>query len=89
MKSSDIRKELHKYLDNADEETLHFLKEQLQSYTSQKLLDKSVFNADVSKPMSMDEYYNMIEQAEEDIQKGNLINEKEVDKILKRWDEEV
>jgi hypothetical protein len=31
----------------------------------------------------------MIEQAEEDIQKGNLINEKEVDKILKRWDEEV
>jgi hypothetical protein len=88
MKPSDIRKELHKYVDEADEESLFFLKEAFHAYTAHKEKEKPRFNPVDPRPMTMDEFYQLFKDAEEDLKNGEVYTEEEADAIMDSWDDE-
>ena len=79
MKSSEIRKELHKYVDAADNETLQFINEALALYKARKG-EENERPTDMSYPWApTDEgLFAQIERAEENYKNGNYISHEEV-----------
>jgi hypothetical protein len=88
MKSSDIRKELHKYIDEADDKSLFLLKEALQHYSAPKLKEKPGFNPVDPSPMTMNEFVQLFIDAEEDLKNGEIYTEKEANSIMDSWEDE-
>jgi hypothetical protein len=87
MKSSDIRKELHKYVDEADTNTLKFMQEALIAYRAEKHGKEEITNKKELPfaPQSNDELIERILQSEENLKNGNYKTHEEVKKIMKTW----
>jgi hypothetical protein len=87
MKPAEIRKELHKYVDSADSETLKYFQEAIVAYQTKKQIEE---NKDVAnfraplKPMTEEEYFAMIDEAEDNISKGNVYIQAEVEEMMRK-----
>ena len=86
MKPSEIRKELHKYVDAADSETLHFISEAVALYKAKKG-EENKRPTDMSYPWAPtdEELCAQIERAEENLKNGNYYTHEEVVAIRKTW----
>jgi len=86
MKPSDIRKELHKYVDEADNETLHFAREAIIVYWAkkQKSEDKKADLIPPLRPMTDEELCVRIEQSEENLKNGKYLTEKQMDSFISK-----
>jgi hypothetical protein len=79
MKPSEIRKELHKYVDAADNETLHFISEALALYKAKKD-EENKRPTDMSYPWAPtnEELFAQIEKSEENLMNGNYVSHEDV-----------
>jgi len=84
MKSTEIRKKLHRYLDEADPETLNFLNEAIVAYTAKK--QKKTKEKTTAEPrfpsMTKEELYARIEQSEENLKNGKYLTEEQMDQFF-------
>jgi hypothetical protein len=79
MKPSEIRKKLHKYVDDADNESLQFISEAVALYKAQKQdEDKEARESNYPWAPSEEELFAMIEQSEENLKNGNYFTHEEV-----------
>jgi len=86
MKPSEIRKKLHQYLDDADNETLQFLNETVVAYKAKKKKENKTNSEPEPRFPSMteEELYARIEESEERLKKGEYYTEDEMDKFLSK-----
>jgi predicted transcriptional regulator len=79
MNPEEIRKNLHKYIDEADESSLNILREIVSNYVKKgKGHTKSI------KPMTKEEYINMVKKAGAEIKIGEVFTEEEVSAHLRK-----
>ena len=86
MKPSEIRKKLHKYVDEADNDSLNFISEAVAAYKAKKgQMNKE--QEDMSYPWAPtdEELFAMIEKAEEDLKNSNYLTHEEVVAEMKSW----
>ena len=87
MKSSEIRKDLHNYVDNADSKSLKFFQEAIIAYQvqQQKTKGKDIAKQRDIAPMTDNEFFAMIDEAETNIANGKVHTQAEVeDKMRSR-----
>jgi len=87
MKPSAKRVELHKYLDTADDATLNFLSEAIVQYQLRKE-ERTPFNPVDGKPMTLQEYHQLVFAGEEDLRNGEFYTNEEANAIMDSWDGE-
>ena len=79
MKQSEIKKELHRYIDEADEPILNILHDVLAEYANNKKK-----NVELVVPMTKEAYESMIKKAGEQIKRGEVHTEEEVSAHLRK-----
>ena len=84
MKSQEIRKELHTYIDEADQATLNFVLEAVVEFKK-----RVKENQEPLKPMTKEEYFARIERAEENFKNGKVISGKEMSAFIKQLHESI
>ena len=84
MKPSEIRKKLHKYVDEADNESLQFMNEALALYKAKKAGEDQK-SAELPYPWAPtdEELFAQIEQSEENLKNGNYLTHEEVVERMK------
>ena len=87
MKQSDLRKKLHKYIDDADNETLQYINEAVVAYKARKKKENKANPEPGPRFPSMteEELYARIEQSEENLKNGKYLSTKEAFALLKSW----
>jgi hypothetical protein len=78
MESENIKNELHKYIDNTDEESLNILHEVIVSYLKSPKKIKPIV------PKTKEEYIAMIKKSGEAIKRGEVYTSEEVDAFLEK-----
>jgi len=86
MKPSEIRKKLHKYLDEADNDSLNFISEAVAVYKAKKGKGNKK-PEDMSYPWAPtdEELFAQIERSEENLKNGNYYTHEEVVAMRKTW----
>jgi len=77
MTTSKLKQELHRHVDEINDKNLLI---GIQSFIAGYEKKKKNALQNPIKPMTLDEYYAMIEEGENDIRTGNVFTEEEVDK---------
>jgi len=85
MKPSEIRKKLHKYVDDADNESLQFISEALALYQAKKGKENKKLEDSYPWAPTDEELFAQIERSEENLKNGNYIAHEEVVAMRKTW----
>jgi len=80
MTTLKLKQDLHRYLDEINDKNLLV---GIQSFIAEYEKRKKHNQQNPVKPMTMQEYYAMIEEGENDIRTGNVHSEEEMEKYFK------
>jgi hypothetical protein len=85
MKTSQIKKSLLEYVDRADSDSLKFVQEAIIAYQAQKQKAGKKHGIKQPDPVAMteDELFAMIDEAENNIKKGKVYSQAEVEEKVK------
>lgn len=80
MNKVQIKEEIHKYINQADDRFIHLVYGMIKE-------DKNEIVAHTvkGKPLTQSEYVVMIEESEDDIKAGRVISHKKLKKEIKGW----
>ena len=84
MATVDLKKRVQDYIDNADEPLLKLIKALAETYQQQKETFVASYTID-GKPLTLEEYNQELFNAEEEISKGEYIEQQDLENESENW----
>ena len=81
MSGAELRKELHKYIDHADDTFLKMVHAMSKEYKKSEIAG---YNVDGS-PISLKDLKNRVKSASERVKDGHYTTQEEVEKEIRNW----
>ncbi|MBU0766133.1 MAG: hypothetical protein KJ607_15020 [Bacteroidetes bacterium] len=83
MSSTELKREIHNFIDNADERFLRMVYSLASEYTKMPVDDVVCYRA--GKPITKKQLYKELKEAEAEIERGDYITIEELEKESGQW----
>jgi hypothetical protein len=84
MSITEIRQEVHKYIDETDEDMLKDIFSFIKSF-SQKAADEEGYYTTKGEKLTREQVIQIAAEASERVKSGNFVSQGDVEKLVKSW----